>query len=277
MWSPSPDLRSAAGSLASTVALRTWITASQVAKFLSETLTDLVRCFAVAWGDDELKATNNMRISERLDEAEEGAELFDELLAQARTGDAEALDRMIRRYYEAVRAAVHQQLAIDLRASRPWLTSRFSTGDIVQEVFESVLTDLGAFRGHSEDAFCGYLAMIVRNRIIDAIRYHQAGCRDGRLSLELQELADHGGPEDPAKAASDVESAKLVLSALSQLDEPTRLLVRARLEGTASFAELASQLGYGSDSSARRAFFDAQAKLAIHLRELRGVETKEPR
>lgn len=209
-----------------------------------------------------------MRISERLCDVGEGGESFDVLLTQARNGDADALNRMTRRYYEAVRASVHLQLEIDLRASRPWLTARFSTGDIVQEVFESVLADLGAFRGRSEDAFCGYLAMIVRNRIVDAIRFHQAGCRDGRLSLQLTDLTEESGSPDPAQAASDAESANLVLSELAQLDEPTRLLVRARLEGTATFAELASQLGYGSESSARRTFFDAQAKLAIRLREL---------
>jgi len=42
--------------------------------------------------------------------------------------------------------------------------------------------------------------------------------------------------------------------------------LRARLEGLASFRELAEQLGYGSESAARRAFFEAQARLVLRLR-----------
>jgi hypothetical protein len=45
--------------------------------------------------------------------------------------------------------------------------------------------------------------------------------------------------------------------------------VRARAEDLASFEELAQQLGYGSESSARRAFFAAQARLALRLQSHR--------
>jgi hypothetical protein len=38
------------------------------------------------------------------------------------------------------------------------------------------------------------------------------------------------------------------------------------MQGTASFRELAEQLGYGSEAAARRAFFDAQARLVLWLK-----------
>ena len=53
--------------------------------------------------------------------------------------------------------------------------------------------------------------------------------------------------------------------ALTEFSHKDQLLLRARLEGTATFAELAEQLGYGSSSAARRAFHTAQAHLAFLL------------
>ncbi|MEM6675277.1 MAG: hypothetical protein AAF726_20685, partial [Planctomycetota bacterium] len=70
---------------------------------------------------------------------------FEPLLRAARGGDADALDRLFRRYYPRVEELVHVGLVRDLRRGRPWLLARFSTGDIVQDVFRRLLQDLGAF------------------------------------------------------------------------------------------------------------------------------------
>ena len=46
-----------------------------------------------------------------------------------------------------------------------------------------------------------------------------------------------------------------------------QLLLRARIEQGAKFQDLADQLGYPSRSAARRAFYSAQARLVIRLRQ----------
>ena len=56
-------------------------------------------------------------------------------------------------------------------------------------------------------------------------------------------------------------------AALADFEPREQHLLRARLDGVASFRELAAQLGYGSDSAARRAFYDAQARLALRLKD----------
>ena len=156
----------------------------------------------------------------------------------------------------------------DVRIGRPWLRARFSTGDVVQEVFRSVIGDLGDFYGRTEDGFCGWLAMVVRNRIVDMIRFHEAGCRDGRAVEALPEGADsqmRSDGTDPVTAAERREQVQSLEAALEELEPRERLLVRARMEGIASFRELAERLGYGSESSARRAFMDSQARIALRL------------
>lgn len=189
-------------------------------------------------------------------------------LSAARQGDRAAIERLADRFYPTVQRIVHHKLAIDLRSSKPWLAARFSTGDVVQEVFQQVLYDMGAFAGTTEKAFIGYLAIVIRNRIIDMVRYHEADCRDGRRVSRPELGLDVAGPEgDPAAVLASGELRERLRLALLQLDERTQLLVRARKEGQATFAELAAQLGYETESGARRAFYAAQARLAMLLKE----------
>ncbi len=193
---------------------------------------------------------------------------FSQTLAAARQGCPEALEQLFQSFYPRVERMVHNRLARDLRTARPWLAARFSTGDIVQEVFRSVLTDLGAFAGDNEGAFAGYLAMVVRNRIVDAVRFHEAAARDGRLS---RGTLDHARPSseagDPVEDLAAAEEIERFRRALETFPERERLLLRARLEGTASFGVLSQQLGYGSSTAARRAFHAAQARLVLLMGE----------
>lgn len=204
------------------------------------------------------------RVNPRPD-AGDGGSFLDDLEA-ARAGEMAALERLFRSFYPRVRRMVHHSLATDLRTNRPWLSARFSTGDVVQEVFRSVLSDLDGFGGRTEDAFTGYLSMVVRNRILDAIRFHEAARRDGRRASGDVDDAGLAAPvDDPAEVMASEEDLVRFHEAVNELPEKERLLLRARLEQTASFHELAQRLGYGSTSAARRAFYAAQAKLAVRL------------
>jgi hypothetical protein len=53
---------------------------------------------------------------------------------------------------------------------------------------------------------------------------------------------------------------------LASFDPGERLLLRARIEESSSYAQLAEQLGYSSADVARKAFYVAQAKLLTRLR-----------
>lgn len=188
-------------------------------------------------------------------------------LVCAREGSRDALDDLARRFYPAVQELVHRRLACDLRRGRSWLSAHFSTGDVVQSVFESVLQDLRAFQGATEEAFIGYLAAVVHHRILDALRFHQAAQRDARRSQGLQTGFDAVGSEpDPADEVQRADETARLQVALARFEPREQHLLRARMDELASFRELAEQLGYGSESAARRAFFDAQARLLIWLK-----------
>lgn len=192
---------------------------------------------------------------------------FQETLAVARAGDKEAINELFASFYPQVHRAVHMSLATDLRQGRDWLASRFSTGDVVQEIFCSVLGNLNSFGGSTEQAFTGYLSMVIRNRIIDAVRYHEAERRDGRRTgHELKPELHPSINVAPIDEALTNENAELYQSALLALDERERLLVRARFEDTATFQELSERLGYANEAAARRAFHGTVAKLSTRLK-----------
>ena len=192
---------------------------------------------------------------------------FREVLTAAQGGDKEAQEELFRRFYPDVERIVHSKLSRDLRHGRPWLTARFSTGDVVQEVFRGLLADLSGFEGDSEKAFVGYLAMIARNRLIDAIRFHEASRRDGRSTVPESDRSPSSGESGPGTHLASREEAELFQELLQDFPEREQLLLRARLEQGAHFQDLAEQLGYSSAWAARRAFYAAQAQLAIRLRQ----------
>lgn len=191
---------------------------------------------------------------------------FASLLERARSGESAALEELTARYYADVQRMVSDRLWRDLAGSRAWLASRFSTGDVVQEVFFDVVRDLDGFRGNTADAFRGYLSIVVRNRILDVVRHHVALRRDVRRSVrtgvEPVLRTDRMGPLE--RAASEEEITR-VREHLDAFEPRVRHLLRARLEGLATFGELAEQLGYETESGARRAYYVARAKLALAL------------
>lgn len=207
----------------------------------------------------------------------QGLPAFPELLRLARQGDPGAIDLIVSRYYPEVEKQVHERLSMDVRLGRPWLRARFSTGDVVHEVFGSILKDLSDFYGDTEAGFCGWLAMVVRNRIVDSIRHHEAGCRDGREMAPLPEGVDRkleGSSTDPAAAAVRHEDFARLEAGMSSLTARQQYLIRGRIEGGLSFRELAEHTGFGSESTVRRAFLEAQSRLVIALSALRASKAK---
>ncbi|MEM6571158.1 MAG: sigma-70 family RNA polymerase sigma factor [Planctomycetota bacterium] len=196
---------------------------------------------------------------------------FEPLLRAARGGDADALDRLFRRYYPRVEELVHVGLVRDLRRGRPWLLARFSTGDIVQDVFRRLLQDLGAFAGNDEDSFISYLVTSARHRLLDEIRYHEAARRDGRRTADgLDEQLHARAASTPASDAADAEEVEVFREVLETFPERERYLLRARIEQEVHFKDLAAQLGYSSGHAARRAFYAAQAQLVVRLKQRSG-------
>jgi len=192
---------------------------------------------------------------------------FEQTIAAARSGDQDALNELFRSFYTRVSTMVHQSLAADFRQQRPWLGAMLSTGDVVQEVFASVIKDISDFEGTTEGQFVKYLATVTRNRLIDAVRFHEAVRRDRRRVTGGDTVLGKQSVDVGDQAAARDELTRYT-RALSSFRDRERALLRSRLEGgeqPPTFEELAEQLGYSSAGAARQAFFTCKARLLIKL------------
>jgi len=192
-------------------------------------------------------------------------------IAAAVVGDRDARERIVINCLPKVRAMVHTSLAQDFRQRHRWMMPLFSTQDVVHEVLVAVVQDLADTQFDGPELFCAYLGSLVRHRLLDAVRFHEAARRDGRKQVGepadgVANVAANQRETTPTLAASLVERAGLVRDALGELPERQRRLLELRLIDDATFGQISAALGYASDETARQAFHDAQAKLLVKLR-----------
>ncbi len=163
---------------------------------------------------------------------------FDELLARARAGDADATAALVRRYEPEVRAVARVRLG-------PALRPHLDTADLVQSVHKSLLVGLRAnrFAFDSPAQLVALAVTIVRRK---AARQWQRCRRQARPGADdtaplpevLLALADPA--PDPAAAAAARDAAERVCRGLDPLDRQV-LELAARGYKTVEIAGLVGQ------------------------------------
>jgi len=161
------------------------------------------------------------------------------LIARCRHGEAAAWDELFDRNYEATARFVFQ-LGHDL--------AREDVEEICQEVFLSVIKNLGSF--HGESRFQTWLFRIAVNRARD-YREHRAAAKRGGgatpVSLHAEDddcraidpPASTPGPDASLLAA---ERLALVRQAVDGLEAPCREIIELRYFGDLSYEEIGGTL-----------------------------------
>lgn len=181
------------------------------------------------------------------------------------------LEQIAERYYARVRGLVQNRLRLDFRRSHGWMSSAFSTGDVVQGVFLRVLGSVKNVQSTTEEAFIGYLATAVENQILDTMRHHQAGIRDARLakkseSAELEALSKAAPDATPSHDAAQREQFDALRSVVRTLTTKQRRVWELRSLDHLPFAEIAEELGYASADVARQAYNETKARVLVAMR-----------
>jgi RNA polymerase sigma-70 factor (ECF subfamily) len=163
-----------------------------------------------------------------------------ELLARCRRGDAAAWDNLFDAHYAAAGRFIFQ------------LASDFTVEDaeeICQEVFLSVIRNLGSFQGESR--LQTWIFRIAANKARDFREKRNASKRGGGqtiISLHAESPETGLTPDPPTDAPEpdeflmNAESAGLVRESLGQLGEPCREIVELRYFGDLSYEELSATL-----------------------------------
>jgi RNA polymerase sigma-70 factor (ECF subfamily) len=175
------------------------------------------------------------------------------LLERVRAGDADALDRLYRRYLPSLRRWAHGRLPRLARAL-------CDTDDLVQDTLMQTLRRLDAFEPRFDGALQAYLRQALVNRVRDQLRRAAVAPAPGTV------------PEDyPAALASPLEQAiggELAAryeAALERLRPEERELIVARVEMGDSYQQIAEALGKSSPDAARMAVARALVRLAEEM------------
>jgi RNA polymerase sigma-70 factor, ECF subfamily len=193
----------------------------------------------------------------------------EELLRQARGGDAEALGRLLALYREYLGLLARVQLGRRIQG-------KVDASDLVQEACLEAYRDFPAFRGGTERELVAWLRQVLARNLANAVR-HFVGTqrRDVRLErgladdLERSSAALDGGlaaPQStPSQQAARREQGVLLAEALGRLPPDYReVMVLRHLEGL-SFPGVAQRMGRSLDSVQK-----LWARALVQLRQLLG-------
>jgi RNA polymerase sigma-70 factor (ECF subfamily) len=206
-----------------------------------------------------------------------------ELLRNAREGDAAAIDDLMERHRDALRRLV--QMRLDRK-----IQTRVDVSDVIQDVLIEANRRLPDYLANSAGmGFHLWLRQIARDRIIDAHRRHRVSARrsvdrersldvrvdDDRSAAELFTQISDGG-RSPAQEATDRELARQIEAAIAELPEHDgEILVMRHFEQLTN-QEIAQALGLTEPAASMRylrALKRLREKLGFEKSTYEGLES----
>jgi RNA polymerase sigma-70 factor, ECF subfamily len=178
-----------------------------------------------------------------------------DLLQRARGGDQAAWDTFAGRYIRELRRFAHGRLPGPARGMT-------DTDDLVQDAVVNTVRQLDRFEFRRSGALLAYLRQAVQNRIVDEAR--RAARR--AVAFDSDEDCVDRGPS-PLQQAICRQNAERYRMALRRLRPRDRLALALRLDGQATYAEMAARLGMPSENAARVAVKRALVRLARVISE----------
>jgi RNA polymerase sigma-70 factor (ECF subfamily) len=183
------------------------------------------------------------------------------LVRQAKAGDADALNDLLKRYSPRVLEIVRIRLGASLR-------EKLESQDIVQEAFVRAVKNFDRFELRHEKAVLHWLGELALNAIRDRYDYHRAAMRDMYKEKPLDRVSgEEDGkhdPEDrltPSRFVSGQEELLNLAKALDELPQDARDVVVFRDVEQLEFKEIAEFLGRTEDA-ARMLYVRAKVKLS---------------
>jgi RNA polymerase sigma-70 factor, ECF subfamily len=186
------------------------------------------------------------------------ADKTQDLLSEAKAGDADAINRLMERHRDSLRRMV--QLRLDQRIQK-----RIDVSDIVQEVLVEANRRLQDYLAQPGMPYHLWLRQIAQDRIIDAHRRHRVSAKrsvDRERPLAVPAADDHSTMElaaqlaghelTPATAATQQEMAQLVKNAIAKLpDDDCEIIIMRHYEQLTN-QEIAQALGLTEPAASMR-------------------------
>jgi RNA polymerase sigma factor (sigma-70 family) len=178
-----------------------------------------------------------------------------ELLERVRSGDKEALDRLLGRYLPVLTRWASNRLP-------RWARDLSDTQDMVQDTLIQALKHLGTFQYRHDGALQAYLRQAVMNRIRDELRRAHRRPAPSELDDRVPSTA-----ASPLEDAIGQEALDRYEAALAQLRAEEREAIISRIELRQSYQEVALALGKATPDAARVAVNRALVRLAERMKK----------
>jgi RNA polymerase sigma factor (sigma-70 family) len=175
------------------------------------------------------------------------------LVEQAQSGDAEALNQLFARFLPSLRRWASGRLP-------RWTRDLMDTDDLVQETVVRAVKRIDHFESRHEGALQAYLREAVVNRIRDEVR--RAKRSPVAVALD-DDQSDRGA--SPLESAIGAEALDRYETALARLRPEDREAIVARVELDGSYQAVAQALGKSSADAARMAVSRALLRLAEEM------------
>jgi RNA polymerase sigma-70 factor (ECF subfamily) len=202
---------------------------------------------------DTPRAANAPSGDDRPASTQPGLDSTFELVERAKTGDADALDRLFSRFLPPLRRWASGRLP-------RWTRDLMDTDDLVQETVLRSVKRIEAFESRHEGALQAYLRQAVVNRIRDEVRRTKRSPMPAALDENRSD-----GQASPLDEAIGREAVDRYEAALARLRPEEREAVVARIEMDGSYQEVAQALGKPSADAARMAVSRALLRLAEEM------------
>lgn len=171
-------------------------------------------------------------------------QIYDDLIAQAISGDQSALERLLLGYYDRLARRIVGKIPSFLRDT-------VTEEDILQETFIEIFQRIETFEPKGERAFYRWLVTIADHRLLDLIKAHQAAKRGGgkqkvnSMALANEDSVDEliellaGPKETPSRSVARHEAAAAIQVSLATINEDYRRAIQLRYFDGLSPAEVA--------------------------------------
>jgi RNA polymerase sigma-70 factor (ECF subfamily) len=195
--------------------------------------------------------------------------LAEELLRQARAGDAEARGRLLEAYRSYLTLLARVQLGRHVQ-------SKVDPSDLVQEAFLEAHRDFRQFRGQTEAELRAWLRRLLVHNLANQIRRYRTQQRDVRLEQQLALELDQSSQalergliapdSSPSARAARREEGLRLAEALERLPAEAREVLLLRHFQGLTFPAIARRLGKRLDG-VKKVWLRSLAQLRRALEE----------
>jgi RNA polymerase sigma-70 factor, ECF subfamily len=175
------------------------------------------------------------------------------LLARARSGDQDALERLFSRYGPELRRFARGRLP-------RWARDITDTPDLVQDTLLQVFKHIDRFEVRGEGGLRAYMRQALMNRIRNELRRSHRRPAGSELGEDV--VDESASPLEQAIGRQQVDRYE---SAIARLREDDREVVVARLELGLTYEEIAVASGRPSANAARMAVVRALVRLSEEM------------